>query len=142
MPATHQGYILPTWSPSGGHCRIRLPAVRAEVIVSMKFPPGVEWGTHYHTGIVVAHTVSGAWRYRESDWVSRAGDTLYEVAGSSHTPESFEDTEVFFYMIGELLFLDGDKILRQENHQTSLERYANYCVGNGIPMRDLTSWHA
>lgn len=121
----------------------KIDPVRAEIIVSMKFPPGVELGTHYHTGIVVAHTISGAWRYKESDWVARAGDTLYEVAGSSHTPESFEDTEVFFYLIGELLFLDADKkILWQENFKTSIERYTNYCVGNGIPARDLTSWEA
>ena len=61
---------------------------------------------HYHTGIVVAHNIGGARRYKENNWVARAGDTLYEVAGSSHTPESFEDTEIFFYMVGELLFLD------------------------------------
>ncbi|WP_253869928.1 hypothetical protein [Mycobacterium sp. 1164966.3] len=72
----------------------KIDPVRAEIIVSMKIPAGVELGTHYHTGIVVAHTISGAWRYKESSWISRAGDTLYQVAGSSHTPESFEDTEV------------------------------------------------
>lgn len=56
--------------------------------------------------------------------MSRTGDTLYEVAGSSHTPESFEDSEIFFYMVGELLFLDADnRILWQENRKTSIERY-------------------
>jgi 2,4'-dihydroxyacetophenone dioxygenase len=76
----------------------KIDPVRAEIIVSMKIPADVELGPHYHTGIVVAHTISGAWRYKESNWVARAGDTLYEVAGSSHTPESFEDTEVFFFL--------------------------------------------
>ncbi|PJE21627.1 MAG: cupin [Mycobacterium sp.] len=121
----------------------KVDPVRAEMIVSMKIPAGLELGTHYHTGIVVAHTVSGAWRYKESDWVARAGDTLYEVAGSSHAPESFEDSEIFFVMVGELLFLDSDnRILWQENHKSSLERYLNYCAENGLPARDLTSWGA
>jgi DNA-binding transcriptional regulator YdaS (Cro superfamily) len=64
-----------------------------------------------------------------------------EVAGSSHTPETFEDSEMFFYMIGELLFFDQDnKILWQENHKTSVDRYTRYCADNGISARDLTSW--
>jgi 2,4'-dihydroxyacetophenone dioxygenase len=49
-------------------------------VVSMKVPANTELGKHYHTGIVVAHTISGAWRYKESNWIARAGDTLYESA--------------------------------------------------------------
>ena len=71
------------------------------------------------------------------------GDTVYEVAGSSHTTESLDDTEVFFILVGELLFLDEDKkILWQENDKTSIERYTNYCAANGIELRDLSSWDA
>jgi len=93
--------------------------------------------------MVIGHTVKGAWRYQENNWVSRAGDTVYEVAGSSHTPESLDDTEVFFILVGELLFLDDDKkILWSENHKTSIERYTNYCAANGIEPRDLSSWDA
>ncbi len=121
----------------------KVDPVRAEIIVSMKFSGGLVLPAHYHTGIVVGHTVSGAWRYQENDWISRAGDTVYEVAGSSHTPESLEETEVFFFLVGELLFLDQDnKILWQENHKTSVERYTNYCAANGITPRDLTKWDA
>jgi 2,4'-dihydroxyacetophenone dioxygenase len=117
--------------------------VRAEIIVSMKFPGGLELPSHYHTGIVVGHTVTGAWRYKENNWISRAGDTVYEVAGSSHTPESLEETVVFFYLVGELLFLaENKKILWQENRKTSIERYRSYCAANGITARDLTSWAA
>jgi hypothetical protein len=50
---------------------------------------------------------------------------------------------MFFYMIGELLFFDQDnKILWQENHKTSIDRYMRYCADNGIAARDLTSWDA
>jgi len=46
-------------------------------------------------------------------------------------------------MVGELLFLDQDnKILWQENHKTSIDRYTHYCADNGIPARDLTRWDA
>ena len=121
----------------------KVDPARGEIIVSMKIPAGVELSAHYHTGIVIAHTVKGAWRYKENNWVSRAGDTVYEVAASSHTPESLEDTEIFFYLVGELLFLYEDKkILWQENHQTSIERYNSFCAANGITPRDLTRFDA
>lgn len=121
----------------------KVDPVRGEIVVSMKFPGGLVLPTHYHTGMVIAHTVRGAWRYQENNWVSRAGDSVYEVAGSSHTPESLDETEIFFILVGELLFLDADKkILWSENHKTSIERYTAYCAANGITARDLTSWDA
>jgi 2,4'-dihydroxyacetophenone dioxygenase len=121
----------------------KVDPVRGEIVVSMRFEDGLVLPTHYHTGMVIGHTVKGAWRYQENNWVSRTGDTVYEVAGSSHTPESLADTEVFFILVGELLFLDEDKkILWSENHKTSIERYTNYCEANGIEPRDLSSWDA
>ena len=121
----------------------KVDPVRGEIVVSMRFEDGLVLPTHYHTGMVIGHTVKGAWRYQENNWVSRAGDTVYEVAGSSHTPESLDDTEVFFILVGELLFLDEDKkILWSENHKTSIERYTNYCEANSITPRDLSSWDA
>lgn len=117
--------------------------VQGEILVSMRFPAGMRLPTHYHTGIVIAHTIKGAWRYVEHDWVSRAGGTVYETAGSAHTPESCgeEEAEVFFVIVGELLFLDenGDVIAR-ENHLTSMERYLAYCRDHGIAARDLTEY--
>lgn len=119
----------------------KVDPVRGEIVVSMRMPAGLELPPHYHTGIVIGHTVKGAWRYKENNWVSRAGDTVYEVAGSSHTPETLEDSEIFFTLIGELLFLDEDKkILWQENHKTMIERYHGYCAANGVTARDITSW--
>lgn len=121
----------------------KVDPVRGEIVVSMRFDDGLVLPPHYHTGMVIGHTVKGAWRYQENNWVSRAGDTVYEVAGSSHTPESLDETEVFFILVGELLFLDQDKkILWQENHKTSTERYTSFCDANGIQPRDLSSWDA
>jgi 2,4'-dihydroxyacetophenone dioxygenase len=121
----------------------KVDPVRGEIVVSMKMPAGLELPKHYHTGIVIGHTVKGAWRYKENNWISREGDTVYEVAGSSHTPETVEDSEIFFVLIGELLFIDEDnKILWQENHRTMIERYNAYCAASGVAPRDVTSWDA
>lgn len=121
----------------------RIDPVRGEILVSMRFPPGIELPTHYHTGIVIGHTMRGAWRYIEHDWVSEAGDTVYETAASSHTPQSVgdEDAEVFFLIVGELEFVDADgNILARENWKTSMKRYRDYCEANGIEPQDLTSF--
>ena len=92
---------------------------------------------------MIAHTIKGAWRYLEHDWVSRAGGTVYETAGSAHTPESCgdEEAEIFFVIVGELLFLDDDgNIVARENHLTSMERYLAYCRDHGIEPQDLTEY--
>jgi hypothetical protein len=87
--------------------------------------------------------MKGAWGYKEHDWVSEAGDTVYEVAASSHTPYSCgdENAEVFFVIVGELLFLDDEgTIIARENWKTSLDRYESFCDANGIEAQDLTSF--
>lgn len=119
----------------------KVDPIRAEILVSMTFPAGLTLPPHYHTGIVIAHTVKGAWRYQEHDWISRAGDTVYETAGSMHTPESLEESEVFFYLVGELLFFNEEKqLLWQENWKTSIERYSNYCDEHDLEKVDITSF--
>ncbi len=123
----------------------RIDPVRGEILVSMKFPPGIQLPTHYHTGIVIGHTVRGAWRYIEHDWVSEAGDTVYETAASSHTPMAVDDeeTETFFLIVGELEFVDAEgNLLARENWKTSLQRYHDYCEANGIEPQDLTGFVA
>jgi len=53
--------------------------------------------------------VSGAWKYKEYDYVNRAGSFLYEPAGSVHTLQCIEDdTRVWFHMYGVNLNLDAD----------------------------------
>ena len=65
--------------------------------------------THRHTGPVWGYTTSGAWKYKEYDYVNRAGSFLYEPAGSVHTLQCIEDdTQVWFHMYGVNLNLDAD----------------------------------
>ncbi|MFA5884240.1 MAG: cupin, partial [Acidimicrobiia bacterium] len=47
-------------------------------IIQTIFQAGYEVQTHKHTGPVWGYTVSGAWKYKEYDYVNRAGSFLYE----------------------------------------------------------------
>ncbi len=40
----------------------KIDPIHGEIVVSMKFPPGIQLPTHYHTGTVIGHTMKGAWR--------------------------------------------------------------------------------
>ncbi|MDQ1478539.1 MAG: 2,4-dihydroxyacetophenone dioxygenase, partial [Actinomycetota bacterium] len=78
-------------------------------IVENIFQGGYEVQKHRHTGPVWGYTTSGAWKYKEYDYVNRAGSFLYEPAGSVHTLQCIEDnTRVWFHMYGVNLNLDAD----------------------------------
>ena len=78
-------------------------------IIQTIFQAGYEVQTHKHTGPVYAYTTRGAWRYKEYEYVNRAGSFLYEPAGSIHTLQCIEDeTDVWFHMYGSNLNLDAD----------------------------------
>ena len=78
-------------------------------VVENIFQAGFEVPTHRHTGPVFGFTRSGAWKYKEYDYVNRAGSVLYEPAGSVHTLTCLEDdTQVWFHMTGTNLDLDAD----------------------------------
>src|SRR6202021_2241250 len=70
-------------------------------IVENIFQPGFEAPTPRPPGPVGGYTVSGAWKYKEYDYVNRAGSFLYEPAGSIHTLQCIEDnTRVWVHMYG------------------------------------------
>ena len=76
---------------------------------SLGRPHRHEVQTHRHTGPVFGYTTAGAWKYKEYDYVNRAGSFLYEPAGSIHTLQCIEDdTDVWFHMYGSNLNLDAD----------------------------------
>ena len=78
-------------------------------IIENIFQAGYETDTHKHTGPVWGYTVSGAWKYKEYDYVNRAGSFLYEPAGSVHTLQCTEDnTQVLFQMYGSNINLDAE----------------------------------
>ena len=54
-------------------------------IIENIFQAGYEVIRHRHSGPVFGYTTSGAWKYKEYDYVNREGSFLYEPAGSVHT---------------------------------------------------------
>lgn len=106
-------------------------------IVENIFQAGYEVDRHKHTGPIFAYTRSGAWKYKEYDYVNREGSFLYEPAGSVHTLQCIEDnTQVWFQMYGSNINLDDEgNITSVVDGQMSFEFYAAMCeeLGHGKP---------
>ena len=104
-------------------------------IIENIFQAGYEVETHKHTGPVWGYTVSGAWKYKEYDYVNRAGSFLYEPAGSVHTLQCIEDnTQVWFQMYGSNLNLDAEgNITSVADGLITLEFYYAMCEAQGLP---------
>jgi len=99
------------------------------------FQKGFEVQTHKHTGPVYGYTTSGAWKYKEYDYVNRAGSFLFEPAGSEHTLQCIEDdTHVWFQMYGSNLNLDEDgNIASVADGAGTLAHYYARCEEAGLP---------
>ena len=104
-------------------------------IIENIFQAGYEVEKHRHTGPVWGYTTSGAWKYKEYDYVNRAGSFLYEPAGSVHTLQCVEDnTRVWFQMYGSNINLDAeDNITSVVDGQLTLEFYYAMCEEQGLP---------
>ena len=103
-------------------------------IVENIFQAGYEVQKHRHTGPVWGYTVSGAWKYKEYDYVNRAGSFLYEPAGSIHTLQSIEDnTRVWFHMYGVNLNLDADgNVESVSDGAGTFAAYVAMCEAQGL----------
>ena len=104
-------------------------------IVENIFKAGYEVEKHRHTGPIYAYTRSGAWCYKEYDYVNRAGSFLYEPAGSVHTLQCIEDdTQVWFQMYGSNINLDAEgNITSVVDGALTLEFYLGMCEEMGLP---------
>ena len=104
-------------------------------IVENIFQAGYEVDTHKHTGPVWGYTRSGAWKYKEYEYVNRAGSFLYEPAGSVHTLQCIEDdTQVWFQMYGANINLDAEgNITSVVDGPMTLEFYLAVCADLGLP---------
>lgn len=104
-------------------------------VIENVFQAGFEVQTHKHTGPVYGYTVSGAWKYKEYDYVNRAGSFLYEPAGSVHTLQVLEDdTHVWFQIYGANLNLDADGEVESVLDGTlALNTYLTLCEAAGLP---------
>ena len=122
----------------GGGSKLRVLQVKRGEglwIIENLFMKGYEVQTHRHTGPVWGYTTSGAWKYKEYDYVNRAGSLLYEPAWSVHTLQCIEDdTRVWFQMYGANLNLDANgKVDSVADGPTTLEFYYAACEVQGLP---------
>jgi len=103
-------------------------------IVENIFQAGYEVQRHRHTGPVWGYTTSGAWKYKEYDYVNRAGSFLYEPAGSVHTLTCIEDdTQVWFHMYGVNLNLAADGSIESvADGAGALAAYYALCEAQGF----------
>ena len=103
-------------------------------IVENIFQAGYEVQRHKHTGPVWGYTVSGAWKYKEYDYVNRASSFLYEPAGSIHTLQCVEDdTRVWFHMYGSNLNLDDEgNVESVADGPGALQAYLALCKAQGF----------
>lgn len=122
---------------------LKVDPVSGQAVALLRVPGGENIGTHHHYGIVIVYTTRGGWRYAEHDWVSRAGDLVYETAGSAHTflAEPGEDVEAFVVVEGALEFRDPDgQVVGVENWKSFLQRYVDHCEKTGIGVEDLAKF--
>jgi quercetin dioxygenase-like cupin family protein len=136
--AVHIGRDELPWVDIGDGSQLRVLQVKPKEglwIVENIFQAGYEVDTHKHTGPVWGYTRSGAWKYKEYDYVNRAGSFLYEPAGSVHTLQCIEDnTEVWFQMYGSNINLDADgNITSVVDGTVTLEFYLAMCEELGLP---------
>ncbi len=103
-------------------------------IIENIFQAGYEVQTHRHTGPVFGYTTAGAWKYKEYDYVNRAGSFLYEPAGSVHTLQCIEDeTRVWFQMYGANVNLDEKgNVTSVVDAQTTVAFYLAACKAQGF----------
>ena len=102
-------------------------------IIENIFQAGYEVLRHRHSGPVFGYTTSGAWKYKEYDYVNQANSFLYEPAGSIHTLQCVEDeTRVWFHMYGSNLNLDEDgNVESVADGMGALEAYLALCKAQG-----------
>jgi 2,4'-dihydroxyacetophenone dioxygenase len=140
--AVHIGADDLPWVDIGDGSKMKVLQVKATEglwIVQNIFQAGYTVPTHRHTGPVWGYTISGAWRYKEYDYVNRAGSFLYEPAGSVHTLECIEDeTNVWFQMYGANLNLDADGNIESVfDGPGTLAAYYALCEAAGLPRPDV-----
>src|SRR5580704_4545962 len=126
----------------GGGNKLKVIQVKPEEglwIVENIFQASYELQTHRHTGPVYAYTTSGAWKYREYDYINRAGSFLYEPAGSVHTLQCVEDnTRVWFQMYGVNLNLDAEGNVESVfDGAGALEAYLALAEAEGFPQPNV-----
>ncbi|WP_338753058.1 2,4'-dihydroxyacetophenone dioxygenase family protein [Bacillus sp. FJAT-52991] len=134
------------WIPYFGEAKFKLikaNPVTGQTITLLKVPANMQLPAHFHPGSVIVYTVQGEWRYMEEDWVSKAGDVVYEPAGSTHTPQGLgtEDVITFNIVEGTLDYLgENGEVIARDGWESFLKKYHDHCAAEGIEPVDVTQF--
>lgn len=146
LPTLHLGAEDLPWMEAGDGSALQLLHVDLNQglwISKTRLPPGYTVATHYHTGLVYAVTLQGAWYYRETpEAVNRPGSYLFEPAGSRHTlctPPDMEGQMVTWFAIyGANINLDDQgQVTSIIDARAALELYRGYCEAMGLDCSGL-----
>ena len=144
--ALHVGIDELPWVTNGRvGGRMRLLQIDADAQMSVThglLPAGLAVGTHRHRGPVQMWTMSGAWVYREHEFVNRAGSYLYEPVGSVHTLYVPDDGEAFSEVLsivyGDVEYLDADgEVVSVSNWEQTMRDYFEGCEAAGLPRPNI-----
>lgn len=104
-------------------------------VVEFIFAAGYTSQMHKHLGPVWGFTHSGAWKYKEYDYVNRAGSFLYEPGGSTHTFECLDDnTHASFVVGGPQYEVNPDGTPGAiSDPESVLQFYYSLCEAQGLP---------
>lgn len=91
---------------------------------------------HRHAGPVHGFTLRGRWHYLEHDWVSSAGDYVFEPPGETHTlvvPDDVEEMVTLFHVTSGYTYVDPHGVaLGYEDAFTKLEQVTRHYKQVGI----------
>jgi len=124
---------------------IKVDPIRGEWITLLKAPAGFELPRHHHSGTVHVYTLQGEWRYKEHNWVAKAGTFVFETAGTEHTPVAVGKDDVITLNIvqGDWIVIDeAGKPLAIETWKTAMQRYLDHCDRHRIEPVDVSSLSA
>ena len=131
------------WFPYGQDgCEVQLIQVdptSGQWIVRLRGPAGGNLGIHRHYGSVTAYTINGAWMYLEHECVARTGDIVQETPGSVHTLVLKEETDILFFVLGALEYIDREgHTLAHEDWLSIARKYWDFCSSRGLNPVDVT----
>lgn len=145
-PTRHVGHDELPWMEAGDGSALQLLHVdlaQGLWISKTRLPAGYQVPTHYHTGLVFAVTLEGAWYYRETpEAVNRPGSYLFEPAGSRHTlctPADMPGQMVTWFAIyGANINLGPDgEVTSIVDARAALDLYRGYCNALGLDCSSL-----
>ena len=116
---------------------LHINAAEDTLTALLRMPAGGTLPRHRHDGEVFVHTLQGAWRYLEYDWVARPGSYVQESPGAVHTLVSDDPNgmKTIFVLNGSLDFVDdNDQLIETLDVFWFIDHYTTYCKQNGIPI--------